>query len=221
MGRAAPGRLERWFGAEAFGTVIKVDLREAKADNGVLAHLAVLKELKRLDLSNADIDDDGLRRIVHLPLRELWLQETHITDASAATLSQIKSLDFLQLNATGVSDAFLERMASLPELEDLGLRGTHVTGVGMKHLSRHPKLKKLDVYSTEVDDSGVGDLVACQSLVRVGLSMTKITNAVFQHLDELPNLTEADLTANEPITTEAVLTFEESHPKCDIEWYGK
>jgi hypothetical protein len=51
--------------------------------------------------------------------------------------------------------------------------------------------------------------------------MTKITDAVFHHLDKLPNLTDADLSANRPVTTEAVLTFEKSHPKCDIEWYGK
>jgi hypothetical protein len=176
MSVGEPGRLEKWFGAELFGTVTNVNLREGKADNTLLAHIAALKELRRLDLSNADIDDDGLRIIVHLPLRELWLQETKITDASAVTLSQIKSLNFLQLNATSVSDAFLERLSPLPELEDLGLRGTHLTGVGMKYLSRQPKLKNLDVYQTEVDDSGVAHLVACKSLNRLGLSMTKITD---------------------------------------------
>jgi hypothetical protein len=174
MGIGKPGRLEKWFGAELFGTVNKVDLREGKADNTLLSHIAALKELRRLDLSNADIDDDGLRRVVDLPLRELWLQEAKITDASADTLSRIKTLDFLQLNATSVSDGFLERLEPLPELEDLGLRGTHVSGVGMQYLSRHPKLKKLDVYMTDVDDSGVGQLNACQSLVRLGLSMTKV-----------------------------------------------
>ena len=186
-----------------------------------MAHIGALKELRRLDLSNADIDDDGLRQIIHLPLRELWLQETNITNASAATVSRMKSLDFLQLNATSLSDAFLEQLASMPELEDLGLRGTRVTGVGMKYLSRHPNLKKLDVYSTDVDDAGVKHLVDCQSLTDVGLSMTKVTNHVFEHLARLPNLTDADLTANRPVTTEAVLAFEKSHPKCDIEWYRK
>lgn len=221
MSIAEPGRLEKCFGAELFGTVNNIDLRKGAADNALLAHIAALKELRELDLSNADIDDEGLRLIVHLPLRELWLQETNITDASAMMLFKIKSLEFLQLNATSVSDAFLERLDALPDLEDLGLRGTRVTGAGMKYLSRHPKLKKLDVYSTDVDDSGVEYLIACQSLTRVGLSMTKITDAVFQHLDKLSNLTDADLTANAPVTTEAVLAFEKSHPKCDIEWYRK
>ena len=51
--------------------------------------------------------------------------------------------------------------------------------------------------------------------------MTKVTNDVFEHLDKLPNLTNSDLSANRPVTTEAVLAFEKAHPGCDIEWYGK
>jgi hypothetical protein len=128
------------------------------------------------------------------------------------------TLDFLQLNATSLSDSFLEQLEPLPALDNLGLRGTRVTSLGMKHLSRHPNLKLLDVYSTEVDDSGVSQLVDCQSLVDVGLGARKITDSVFEHLDKLPNLTNADLNGSH-VTTKAVLAFEKSHPKCDIEWY--
>jgi hypothetical protein len=221
MGIGEPSRLEEWFGSEVFGSVNEVDLRAGKADNELLRHIGVLKELRRLDLSGADIDDEGLGEIAHLPLRVLWLQETKITDASAATISQIQTLDFLQLNATSLSDAFLEHLEPLPELENVGMRGTKVTADGMKYLPRHPKLKKLDVYHTQVDDAGVQHLVACQSLSDLGLSMTKVTNEVFESLNQLRNLTNADLSANRPITTEAVMAFEKKHPKCDIEWYGK
>jgi hypothetical protein len=221
MGIGETSRLEGLFGSEVFGSVNKVDLRKGKADNELVRHICVLKELRRLDLSGADVDDEGLRKIAHLPLRELWLQEAKITDASAATVSQMKTLDFLQLNGTLLSDEFLKRLEPLPELENLGLRGTHVTADGMKYLSRHPQLKKLDLYHTEVDDSGVKHLVACQSLADLGLSMTKVTSDVFESLDKLANLTDVDLSANRLITTEAVLAFEKTHPKCDIEWYGK
>ena len=221
MGIREPTRLEEWFGSELFGVVNEVSLRDAKADNELLIHIGNLKELRRLDISNADIDDEGLRRISHLALIELWLQSTQITDAAAETISRMKTLDFLQLNATSLSDAFLERLSPMPELADLGLRGAHVTSAGMKYLSRHPKLEKLDVYSTEVGDSGVQHLIKCSSLTHLGLSMTKITDHVFEYLAQLPNLTDADLTANRPVTTEAVLAFEKSHPKCDIEWYRK
>jgi transposase len=71
------------------------------------------------------------------------------------------------------------------------------------------------------DDTIRAALADCNALTDVGLSMTKITNDVFEYLDMLPNLTEADLSANRPITTEAVLAFEKAHPQCDIEWYGE
>lgn len=213
--------LDKIFGADLFGNVTKIDLRKGKVDNELLRHVGVLNELKRLDLSNADINDAGLRHISHLPLRELWLQSTDITDASAATLSTMSNLRMLSLNANSLSDKFLEQLKPLPQLEDLGLRGTKVTGGGMKYISRHSKLKKLHLYHTEVDDSGVQRLVDCQSLTHIGLSMTKISNRVFEHLEKLPNLTNADLSANREVTTESVLAFEKSHATCDIEWYGK
>ncbi|HEY3394533.1 MAG TPA: hypothetical protein VGK58_17615 [Lacipirellulaceae bacterium] len=221
MGIDKPSRLVKWFGPEVFSTVNKIDLRDGKADNALLTHIGALTELHRLDLSDADIDDEGLRQIDHLPLRELWLQSTNITNKSAATISKIRTLYFLQLNATSLSNEFLEQLESMPALADLGLRGTQVTGAGMKYLSRHPNLKHVDVYSTGVDNSGVRHLADCKGLTDVGLSMTRITNDVFEYLEMLPNLTEADLSANRPITTEAVLAFEKAHPQCDIEWYGE
>ena len=221
MAYGEPSQLEKWFGPEVFGAVAEIDMRKGSTDNELLKHIGKLSELRRLNLSSVSIDDEGLRLIAHLPLEELWLQRTQVTDSSAETLSKMKTLYMLSLNATSVTDAFLEQLQALPNLQVLGLRGSQVSGVGMKSLARHPNLMKLDVYQTQVDDSGVGHLVACQSLTGVGLSMTKVTNAVFEHLDKLPNLTDADLSANDLVTTEAVLAFEKSHPKCDIEWYGK
>jgi hypothetical protein len=221
MEMGTPSRLESWFGPELFGNVLKIDLRDSKkVDNDLLTQIGVLKELRRLDLSSAHIDDEGLRRIAHLPLEELWLQSTQISDKSAATLSKMPTLNFLQLNATSLSDEFLENLQPLPALQRLGLRGTRVTGAGMKFLPRHPILTELDVYHTKVDDAGVEQLAACQLLTSLGLSMTQVTNQTFEQLAKLPNLTDADLSANRHVTTEAVLDFEKNHPKCDIEWYG-
>lgn len=217
----APTQLERWFGAELFGSVNGIDLRKCEVDNGLLAQVAVLKETCHLDLSYAEIDDSGVALITHLPLRELWLQNTKITDASGAILSRVGTLTFLQVNATALTDEFLKQLAPLPALEDLGLRGTRVTGSGMTYLSRHPRLKELDVYSTDVDDRGVEQLTDCRSLTHAGLSMTQVTDDVFQHLGKLPRLASADLSGNRMVTTEAVLAFEKKHPQCNIEWYGK
>jgi hypothetical protein len=216
-----PTILEKWFGSDVFGVVVKVDMRNGSSNDELLTHIGKLAEFRKLDLSSADIDDDGLRSISHLPLTELWLQSTEISDASAETLSMMTTLDFLQLNSTSLSDTFLRDLQPLPELQDLGLRGTNITGEAMRYLSRHPNLSELDVYHTAVDDAGVGHLTNCRSITKLGLSMTQITDAVFAHLGQLPGLTRADLSANRLVTTDAVFEFEKSHPKCEIEWYRK
>lgn len=220
--RMAPGSsswINDWFASDFRGRVDSVDLKEANVTDELLAHLAVLSELQALDLSSTTVDDDGLTKIVHLPLRELWLQSTRITDASAPALSQMTNLDFLQLNATGLTDAFLRDLAALPHLRNLGLRGARVTDQGLVYLPQHPQLVDLDLYQTTVTDAGVETLVKCQQLEDLGLSMTKVTSDVFQYLAQMPHLTDVDLSANN-VTTEQVLEFEQAHPKCDIEWYG-
>lgn len=217
---APPGwnqRLESWFGKDLFGKVRSVDLREGKADNDLMKHIAVLEELKELDLSYAPIDNEGVRQIAHLPLRQLWLQSTKITDASAETLAPMKTLEFLALNATSISDPFLEKLPALPELTHLGLRGSKVTGAGMKYLPQHPKLKSLDVYSTSVDDAGVQSLAECQGLTDLGLSMTKISDDALLSIAKLPKLEHVDLSANQTLTEEAVKAFKAGHPTCDVE----
>jgi hypothetical protein len=218
-----PSWLDRVFGSELLTNVREIDLRDCEVvDRELLKHVAAIEELRVLDLSGAaSIGDAEVKLLVHLPLEQLWLQATSITDDAAPILSRMKALNFLQLNSTNVTDEFLERLKPLPRLNNFGLRGTSVTSRGMKFLKRHPALSKLDLYHTVVDDEGVEHLTHCQALSDLGLSMTKVTSAVFQHLAKLPNLTDADLSANREVTTEAVLDFEKSHPKCDIEWYAR
>src|SRR6478752_4503020 len=192
---------------ELMGSVNQVDLRKGKVDDDLMTHVGRLTELRRLDLSGADIDDEGLRRIARLPIYELWLQGTHISDRSAETFSKMKQLEFLQLNATTITDGFLEHLESLPKLESLGLRGTKVTSEGMKYLPRHPRLKKVDVYQTAVGDAGAKYLAQCPLLTDVGLSMTAITDEAFLSLGKLPNLEHVDVTANRAISAEVAKIF--------------
>src|SRR5205809_744530 len=48
----------RGIGIELIGTVNRIDLRKGRVDNDLMAHIGRLGEVRRLDLSNANIDDE-------------------------------------------------------------------------------------------------------------------------------------------------------------------
>ena len=111
----SPLDLKNGLGPEIVGAVLEIDMRKGSTDNELLMHIGKLNELRRLNLSSVSIDDEGLRLIAHLPLTELWLQSTQITDSAAETLSKMKTLQKLSLNATSLSDSF-SRTAASPAL---------------------------------------------------------------------------------------------------------
>ena len=58
-----------------------------------------------------------------------------------------------------------------------------------------------------------------RSLRLVDLSMTQITDAAFRSLVQLPNLESLDLSATN-VSAEALKSFQQTHPKCNIEAYA-
>ena len=59
---------------------------------------------------------------------------------------------------TKVSDAALERLKGLTNLEMLQLDGTEITDAGLEHLKGLPNLKWLTLHDTEVTAEGVEKL---------------------------------------------------------------
>ena len=127
--------------------------------------IAKLVQLKSLRLYNVNIDDASfveLRTLVRL--EELDLTHTRITDEGLTTLVQMPLLRTLELHrhpgwyiSQQLSDACLESIARLPELERLSLSGK-ITDAGLKQVARWPKLKSLSILNTEITGSGLAAL---------------------------------------------------------------
>jgi Leucine Rich repeat len=96
---------------------IAVSFYQAKVTDAALRHLAVLSELRRLDL-----------------------QGTQVTDADLYQLHGLKRLAELNLTDTPVGDAGLRELAGLELLQTLNLTNTRVTGPGLMHLTGLAKL---------------------------------------------------------------------------------
>ncbi|HIF31900.1 MAG: hypothetical protein ABGX22_28090 [Pirellulaceae bacterium] len=103
-------------------------------DNG-LVHVAALKNIVWLNLSN-----------------------TKITDAGLGHLKNLKKLRWLHLEKTEIGDEAIGNLASLPNLEYLNLYATKITDKSLERLRGCTKLKRLYVWQTDVTDSGVARL---------------------------------------------------------------
>jgi Leucine-rich repeat (LRR) protein len=73
-------------------------------------------------------------------------------------LAALKSLVWLNLHETPVTDAGLKGLAGLTSLKALFLSATEVSDVGLKELAALKNLRILHLQYTDVTDAGVAEL---------------------------------------------------------------
>jgi hypothetical protein len=92
-----------------------------------------------------------------------------------------------------ISDADLERLKGLPQLQPLWLNGRKVTDAGLKHLEGLSKLQDLDLNGSKVTDAGLERLKGLTQLRVLGLGYTKVSDVGLEYLKGLTHLEHLDL----------------------------
>jgi hypothetical protein len=145
-------------------------------DNGA-GHLSGSVELRELYLQETAVTDKGLMQICKLP--QVWslaLDNTTVTDKGCAALAEMRQLSLLSLNCTRVTG---HGLASLPNNDrfNLYLEGTPATDAGVIALAeRLSNLKLASLNQTGVGDSAARALAKLPRLNDVRLSHTKLTD---------------------------------------------
>jgi internalin A len=141
---------------EALPEIRHLALNGAVVGNADLVHLAGLKDLMTLDVSDTKIDDAGLKQIAALP-----------------------SLRTLNLEGTAVTHRGLIHLLSLTNLESLNLCFTReeLSNDAVVHLRKLKKLKKLDLSFSALSDDGLKALLDLTDLESLNLENTKVTDA--------------------------------------------
>jgi hypothetical protein len=140
--------------------------------------------------SNAVSDahlDELVKLLPHIDI--LLLSSTNVTNAGMETLNGLNELNYLSLSNTKVTDVGLERLSGLKQLHMLFVDNTEITDAGLERLKGH-KLRMLRLSGTQVTDIGLGHLQG-QKLTSLALCDTKITDAGLNLLkgqDELQSL---------------------------------
>lgn len=141
--------------------------------------------LARTWASNNDIE-----RVVEIKsLKRLDLSFTYVSDAGIELLQQLPQLEELTLDATeAITDAAASYLRANKRLRKLVLRGTDITDVGMPYLAALTGLKSLDLSHTMVGDVGLESLPALTELEELNLGGTRITGINLNFLKLLPRL---------------------------------
>jgi hypothetical protein len=136
----------KWLGksrgkfTDLFELVTEADLRRNTAGpevNQVLANLKCLIGLRRVNVSETQVDDSGLVYLDGIAsLEVLNLRETLVTDAGLVHLRRLSGLQRLSLSDTEISDEGLKHLEPLTNLRELAVIRTHVTDAGVRDLKR-------------------------------------------------------------------------------------
>jgi hypothetical protein len=140
------------------------------------------RAIVKIDLHGTVVSDADLRvldaaRKDLKSLRYLDLRLTKISDEGVARLKNLTSLQTLNLFRTQLGDKGLADLRKLTKLETLLIGGTKVTDAGLPRLKPFTKLRKLSLFQTQVSDQGIAQLKRMDSLEVLLITGSKITPA--------------------------------------------
>jgi ankyrin repeat protein len=139
------------------------DWASTRGMSNVAARLAVGGGTPAARGYNIDAKEKKLR-----PLRALSPEEW---DGAIAEIAE-RGLESIEADGR-VTDAVLERIASLPTVTALNLEGCrNITDDGLRHLARMPQLRSLNLTGCSITDAGASNLEGCPLLERVSLMGT-------------------------------------------------
>jgi len=143
-----------------------------------------------VSLARTWASDDDVERITEIKtIKRLDLSFTYVTDAGVQHLQELPELEDLTLDTVeALTDAAASYLRADKKLRRLVLRGTDITDVGMPYLASLTGLKSLDLSHTMIGDVGLESLPALSELEELNLGGTHITGTNLNFLKLLPKL---------------------------------
>jgi internalin A len=155
--------------------------------DGTLSAIMFAKSEK---LTDSDFEKLGdLKELTKLT----FYGDCKMTDAQAAHVGKLGTLEELAINGTALSDAGFKEFAKLKNLRSLtiwhlGWQNKSLTGTGFAALADCPKLERFNFSGSTVGDDGLKAIVKVKTLTEVVCYHTRITDAGLKNLKELPKL---------------------------------
>jgi hypothetical protein len=153
---------------------------------------------------------DDFFQSVHL----VNLYDAPVTDAGLEHLKCLSQLQNLNLHGTRITDAGLDNLKELSQLVVLNLDATQVTDVGLQKMSGLCQLQWLTLADIQLTDAGLEHLNGLGQLYGLDLSRTRVTDAGLEHLEKLRKLEWLKLDGTE-VSDAGIRKLRAALPKCD------
>ncbi len=160
-------------------------------DDG-LKFLKERNDIVKLGLSGTSITGAGLKYLTHLPLRQLYLNQTNVSDLSS--VAKIPTLEFIELNKSLVTSETLESLTHLPNLKGVRAQEDALNDSAMDVFLKMPSLEFLWIgKNSELTDAGIDKLSKATRLKTLRLTSLHIGDDSLKNIDQLKNLKVLDL----------------------------
>lgn len=181
-----------------------LELSRTQITSAGLAEVTVLRGLERVVIRDSSFDGDGFAALAQLPaLRELVLAPGVLDDPEAPHLGELLGLRSLELGLEGFGDRAAPQLATLIQLERLDLGGSAISDEGLEHLAPLVRMRELELQHTRVTKLGLRHLAGMTELERLELDHTHVVDEGVAQLVGLQALRELRL--DHTLITDAAL----------------
>lgn len=181
-----------------------LELERTQISSAGLIELVELAKLERVVIRDRNVDGEAFAALAQLPaLRALILTRGVLDDPSAEHLGELVGLRELELDLAGFDDRAAPQLATLVALERLDLGGSAISDEGLEHLAPLTRLRELELHHTRVTKLGLRHLAGMHALERLELDHTDLVDEGVAQLVGLTSLRE--LRIDHTLITDAAL----------------
>lgn len=224
-GRISDAGLERLAAAKQLRVL---SLSGTAVTHAGLEHFAAHPNLVALDIEVCDGITDAaceplgrMRQLRALVFKKTGFEKQRISDAGLDRLKDLKDLELLDLYGNNLTDAGLERLQAFPRLRELNLSLLAISDAGLPHLKPLARLERLELLYSEgfagpkITDAGAMSLTPLSNLTALNLTGAKITDNAMEALASLEKLKTLQLVRTK-VTSNGVKAFQSAVPGCEV-----
>lgn len=157
------------------GEITDTDLVKIKDRKDVEELLIYSVNLPDDGITNKGVTDIGIKNIVNLPIKKLVLRGVNVTDDSIDSIAKIKTLVYLDITNTKITNKGLKEIESKLNLLEFKLGGKNVDGKSLSTVGNMKNLRELELYHVRnVPKGNFAPLAKLRNLNKFDINVSKI-----------------------------------------------